>query len=46
MHGEDRDQHNPRADVVVGREAGDGAAARGPAAGTAALPRRSGHPGL
>ncbi len=46
MHGEDRDQHHPRADVVVGCEAGDRAAAAGPAAGAAALPGGSGHPGL
>lgn len=46
MHGEDGDQHNTRAHVVVGREAGDSAAAPGPAARTAALPGGSGHPGL
>lgn len=46
VHGEDGDQHHPRADVVVGRAAGHGAAAAGPAAGPAALPGGAGHPGL
>lgn len=46
MHGEDRDQHHEGADVVVGSEAGDSAAAPGPAARAAALPGGSGHPGL
>lgn len=46
MPGEDGDQHHAGADVVVGSEAGDGAAAPGPAAGAAALPGGPGHPGL
>lgn len=46
MHGEDRDQHHKGAHVVVGSEAGDSAAAPGPAARAAALPSGSGHPGL
>lgn len=46
MHGEDGYQHNKRAHVVVGSETGDGAAAPGPAARTAALPSGSSHSGL
>ena len=46
MHGEDGDQPNKRAHVVVGSAAGDGAAAPGPAARTAALPSGPSHPGL
>lgn len=46
MHGEDGDQHNQRAHVVVGSEAGDRTAAPGPPARTAALPGGTGHPGL
>lgn len=46
MHGEDGDQHNKGADVVVGSETGDSATAPGPAARTAALPGGPSHSGL